>query len=141
MPRKKRSHLGAREIRGDVAFGNGRGRGGRWGESEGEEAFCGGSEGGGVAFGAREREGEGEGDTRLTSLPSRFQNTHFSLMLPKSANPDSRRVGRTANVFDVQQLVLVAESKEVGEERVEVRFGVQVEDLRVVRMVYMHEYA
>lgn len=73
-------------------------------------------------------------------LSSRFKNSHFSPALPKSANPNRRRVGRTANVFDVQQLVLAAECKEVSEERVEVRFGAQVEDLRVVRVVYMREY-
>jgi hypothetical protein len=71
---------------------------------------------------------------------SRFKNAHFPPALPKSANANGRHVGSTANVFDVQQLVLAAECKEVSEERVEVRFGTQVKDLRVVCVVYMRKH-
>jgi hypothetical protein len=70
----------------------------------------------------------------------RFKNAHFSPPLPKSANADGRYVRSSANVFDVQQLVLAAECKKVSEERVEVRLRTQMKNLGIVRVVYMREH-
>ena len=76
-----------------------------------------------------------------TRLELRFKDAHFSPAFPEGADPDRRRVRRAANVLDVQQLVLTTEREEVGEERVEVRFGTQVEDLGIVGVVYVREDA
>jgi len=78
---------------------------------------------------------------QVPRLESRFKNAHFSPALPEGADADRRRVRRAANVLDVQQLVLTTECEEVREERVEVRFGTQVKDLGVVRVVYVREDA
>ena len=48
-----------------------------------------------------------------------------------------RRICIVLNIFDLQQFVLASEREEVREERVEVRFGAEVEDLGVVRVVDM----
>lgn len=74
-------------------------------------------------------------------LTLRFKNAHFFPTLPQSANADGRRVGCASNVFDIQQLVLATECKEVGEERVEVRLRTQVKNLRIVCVVYMRKDA
>ena len=74
-------------------------------------------------------------------LTLRFKNAHFFPTLPQSANADGRRVGCASNVFDIQQLVLATECKEVGEERVEVRLRAKMENLGIVCMIYMSEDA
>jgi hypothetical protein len=68
----------------------------------------------------------------------RFQYPHILPPLPQGANAD-RRVGLTFDILDIQQLVLFAESKEMGKERVEMGFRSQMKDLGVVRMVYVGE--
>jgi len=74
-------------------------------------------------------------------LTSRFKNAHFSPALPERSDPFGRPAGCAANVFDVQQFVLTTKRKEVRKERVEVRFGTQMKNLGVVRVVYMREDA
>ena len=78
----------------------------------------------------------------LATLDS-HQDSRIPISLQRSqesTNADGRRVGRTANVFDVQQLILTAERKEVSKERVEVRFRTQMKNLRIVRVINMRKY-
>jgi hypothetical protein len=76
-----------------------------------------------------------------SELTLRFKNAHFSPALPKSPNADGWSIGCAANIFDVQQFILTTKRKEVRKERVEVWFGTQMKDLRVMRIVYMREDA
>lgn len=72
---------------------------------------------------------------------SAFENTHLLPPLPQRADANGRAVRRAANVLHVEQLILAAECEEVREKRVEVGLRAQVQDLRIVGVVYVREYA
>jgi hypothetical protein len=61
--------------------------------------------------------------------------------LPERADADDRLARPPTNVLDVEELVLAPERQEVREERVEVRLGAQVQDLRVMRVIDVREHA
>lgn len=72
--------------------------------------------------------------------PLSLQNSHILPPLPQQAY--SHRCRRLApDILNFQQLVFPPESQEMRKERVEVGLGAEVEDVLVVRVVYVCEDA
>ena len=75
------------------------------------------------------------------STPSRgLEDAHLLPLLPERTNADHGSL-LTLDVLGLEKLILLAEREEVREERVEVAFGAEVEDLRIVRVVEVREDA
>jgi len=76
---------------------------------------------------------------------SPLENSHLLPLFPQIPNRDrthpvrSARLHAALDVLHVQQAELATEREKVGEERVEVRLGAQMEDDREVDVVYVRE--
>lgn len=76
---------------------------------------------------------------------SPLENSHLLPLFPQIPNRDrahpvcSARLHGALDVLHIQQAKLATKRKKVGEERVEVRLGTQMEDDREVDVVYVRE--
>jgi hypothetical protein len=71
---------------------------------------------------------------------SALQNPFLLPSFPKQPNPNGC-IRFTFNVSHLQELVLASKSKKMCKQRIEVRLRAQMQDLWVVRIVYMCEDA
>ena len=69
-----------------------------------------------------------------------LQDAHLFPLVAQQPNPDIC-IGSTLDVLDIQQLVFPTKGQKVGKKRIKVGFGAEVEDLWVVRVVYVGKYA
>ena len=72
--------------------------------------------------------------------PSAFKDSLFLPPLPKQSHTN-RRIRLPFDILNIQQLILPSKRQKVRKERIKMRLGAQMEDLRVVSVVHVRKHA